>query len=147
MEPGANASEIYATLKYIRPGGGFVPNFDMFAKSDVNGENENPIYTFLKSRCDPPRKDFSPAKNYLYDPLHGDDIRWNFEKFLIDHQGNPVRRYDESLDPLTISSDIDFLLQKLRPGQTKQEEDDDVDDDIDIDDKNVIEEDISVIED
>jgi glutathione peroxidase len=48
QEPGANASEIYATLKYIRPGGGFVPNFDMFAKTDVNGKTENPIYTFLK---------------------------------------------------------------------------------------------------
>ena len=48
QEPGANASEIYATLKYIRPGDGFVPNFAMFAKTDVNGKSENPIYTFLK---------------------------------------------------------------------------------------------------
>jgi hypothetical protein len=50
QEPGANASEIYATLKYIRPGDGFVPNFPMFAKTDVNGKTENPIYTFLKVR-------------------------------------------------------------------------------------------------
>ena len=44
QEPGANASEI----KYVRPGDGFEPNFDMFAKTEVNGKTENPIYTFLK---------------------------------------------------------------------------------------------------
>ena len=48
QEPGANASEIYATIKYVRPGDGFEPNFDMFAKTEVNGKTENPIYTFLK---------------------------------------------------------------------------------------------------
>jgi len=31
-----------------RPGKGFVPNFPMFAKTDVNGKDQNPIYTFLK---------------------------------------------------------------------------------------------------
>lgn len=110
QEPGANASEIFATLKYIRPGDGFVPNFDMFAKSKVNGEGENPIYTFLKSRCDSPRKAFSSTTKLLYQPLHATDIRWNFEKILVDHKGNPIRRYAESLDPLEISKDIENLL-------------------------------------
>jgi glutathione peroxidase len=113
QEPGANASEIYAVLKYIRPGDGFVPNFDMFEKTDVNGANQNPIYTFLKSRCDPPRQEFSDTKKYYYEPFHGNDIRWNFEKFLIDPEGNPIRRYDESLDPMKIVPDIDNLLAKL----------------------------------
>ena len=36
QEPGANASEIYAVLKHVRPGDDFVPNFEMFAKSDVS---------------------------------------------------------------------------------------------------------------
>ena len=36
QEPGANASEIFAVLKHVRPGDGFVPNFEMFAKSDVS---------------------------------------------------------------------------------------------------------------
>ena len=36
QEPGANASEIFAVLKHVRPGDGFSPNFDMFAKSDVS---------------------------------------------------------------------------------------------------------------
>ena len=34
----------------FRPGDGFVPNFDMFEKTDVNGKNQNPIYTMLKVR-------------------------------------------------------------------------------------------------
>ena len=36
--------------------------------------------------------------------------RWNFEKFLLDHRGQPVRRYDEAMDPLDIAPDIDMLL-------------------------------------
>ena len=36
--------------------------------------------------------------------------RWNFEKFLLDHRGQPVRRYDESMDPLDIAPDIEALL-------------------------------------
>jgi len=113
QEPGANASEIYAVLKYIRPGDGFVPNFDMFAKTDVNGKNQNPIYTFLKNRCDPPRQEFSDTKKYYYEPFHGNDIRWNFEKFLVDHRGHPIRRYDESLDPMGIVPDIDIALRRV----------------------------------
>ena len=40
-------------------------------------------------------------------------LRWNFEKFLIDHRGQPVRRYDESLDPSEIVPDIDVLLDNI----------------------------------
>jgi len=90
-----------------------VPNFEMFAKSDVNGKNENPIYTFLKSRCPSVRKEFQAPYKLYYDPYHQDDIRWNFEKFLLDHRGQPVRRYDESLDPSEIVPDIDTLLDNL----------------------------------
>ena len=39
--------------------------------------------------------------------------RWNFEKFLLDHRGQPVRRYDESLDPSEIVPDIETLLDNL----------------------------------
>ena len=40
-------------------------------------------------------------------------IRWNFEKFLLDHNGQPVRRYDESLDPSQIIPDIESLLDNI----------------------------------
>lgn len=85
----------------------------MFAKSDVNGAKENPIYTFLKSRCPSVRKEFQASYKLYYEPYHQDDIRWNFEKFLVDPAGQPLRRYDESLDPLAIVPDIDVLLKRM----------------------------------
>ena len=35
-------------LKYVRPGGGFVPKFPVFGKVEVNGLNEEPLFTYLK---------------------------------------------------------------------------------------------------
>jgi len=93
----------------------------MFAKSDVNGKNENPIYTFLKNRCPSVRKEFQAPYKLYYDPYHQDDIRWNFEKFLLDHNGQPVRRYDESLDPSEIIPDIEALMDNIpRSGDNEE---------------------------
>ena len=47
QEPGTE-EEILNGVKNVRPGGGFVPNFQLFAKIEVNGENEHPLYTYLK---------------------------------------------------------------------------------------------------
>lgn len=40
--------EMLNILKYVRPGGGFVPKFPVFAKVEVNGLNEEPLFTYLK---------------------------------------------------------------------------------------------------
>ena len=48
QEPGANYKEIYNGLIFIRPGSGYLPNFPLFQKTQVNGKKEDPIYTFLK---------------------------------------------------------------------------------------------------
>ena len=37
-------------LQYVRPGGGFVPNFPLTKKCDVNGDKEHPLFTFVKVR-------------------------------------------------------------------------------------------------
>lgn len=50
QEPGDTATEILNTIKYVRPGNGYVPNFPMFAKVGVNGEDEHPLFTYLKVR-------------------------------------------------------------------------------------------------
>ena len=51
QEPGEN-SEILRGIRYVRPGRDFKPNFPIFAKTEVNGQNEHPLYTFLKvQRC------------------------------------------------------------------------------------------------
>lgn len=39
---------IVARCRYVRPGKGYVPNFQLFEKGDVNGEKEQKIFTFLK---------------------------------------------------------------------------------------------------
>jgi glutathione peroxidase len=48
QEPGANATEIFNGIQYVRPGNGFLPNFKLFQKIEVNGDKEEPLYTFLK---------------------------------------------------------------------------------------------------
>ncbi|GBC07507.1 hypothetical protein RclHR1_00750041 [Rhizophagus clarus] len=65
--------------------------FPLFAKIDVNGENESSIYKFLKSQ-------------------QSGDIKWNFEKFLIGKNGNVIKRYPSSVKPEDIASDIETAL-------------------------------------
>ena len=50
QEPAANKYELLNGLKYVRPGHGFEPIFALYEKRDVNGENEDEIYSFLKVR-------------------------------------------------------------------------------------------------
>ncbi len=70
--------------------------FPMFEKIDVNGENEHPIYTFLKKNV----PDTEPA-----------DIKWNFNKFLIGKDGKPLKRYDSKVKPMDIEGDIRSALK------------------------------------
>ena len=72
--------------------------FPRFAKIEVNGKNESPLYTYLKSQKD---------------GLDGSaKIRWNFTKFLINKKGNVVERYDSKIKPGDIESDIKKLLDE-----------------------------------
>ena len=72
--------------------------FPRFAKIEVNGQEESPLYTFLK------------AQKEGLDGLK--DIRWNFTKFLIDKKGEVVQRYDSKITPETIEPDIKKLLEE-----------------------------------
>ena len=69
--------------------------FDMFGKVDVNGSNTHPIYKYLKEQ----------EKGIITK-----DIKWNFTKFLIDREGNVVKRYSPTTSPLKIKDDIVKLL-------------------------------------
>ena len=69
--------------------------FPRFAKIDVNGENESPLYTYLKQQKG---------------GLLGSAIKWNFTKFLIDRQGNVVKRYAPMDSPESLEADIKALL-------------------------------------
>ncbi|WP_085833114.1 glutathione peroxidase [Clostridium merdae] len=69
--------------------------FPQFAKIEVNGPNEAPLYTYLKSQ----------QKGML-----GSNIKWNFTKFLVDKNGNVVARYAPTEKPENLEADIEKLL-------------------------------------
>ena len=110
--PGDN-DEIHAfcTAKYNT-------TFDQLNKIDVNGENEDPIFTLLKS--EQPKEVVKGFKNKLAmkaiykiskTRVKDSDISWNFTKFLVDKEGNVVKRYDPTFNPKDIESDIVELLK------------------------------------
>lgn len=110
QEPGSNGTEILECLRYVRPGNGFQPNFELTEKMNVNGPEENPIFTYLKKYCPSPWETFAPVHLLNYQGLSKHDVRWNFEKFLIDTEGRPVMRYSEKFLPEEIEEDIKQLL-------------------------------------
>lgn len=69
--------------------------FPQFKKINVNGEDEDPLYTFLKSEKS---------------GLLGKRIKWNFTKFLVDQNGNVIKRYESVTEPAKIEKDIVSLL-------------------------------------
>ncbi len=70
--------------------------FPMFAKIDVNGVHAHPLYEYLKKAA--------PGA------LGMKAIKWNFTKFLVDAQGNVVKRFEPNVEPADIAPDIEALL-------------------------------------
>lgn len=62
--------------------------FDMFEKINVNGPKTHPLWTYLKEE--------------IPDKKAGKTIKWNFTKFIIDQEGQPVERYSSATKPLTL---------------------------------------------
>ena len=71
--------------------------FDRFQKIEVNGENESPLYTYLKKE---------------EGGILVDKIKWNFTKFLVDKDGKVVKRFAPATKPEKIEKDIESLLGK-----------------------------------
>ncbi|MGD9886493.1 MAG: glutathione peroxidase [Bacilli bacterium] len=69
--------------------------FPLFSKIDVNGPKEDPLFTFLKK-----------AKKGIL----GESIKWNFTKFLINRQGEVVKRFAPTDTPEKIEEHIVKLL-------------------------------------
>lgn len=113
QEPGAN-SEILPGLKYVRPGNGYVPNFIMTQKTEVNGDDEEEMYTFLKATCPRPTPFVGQTARLFWSPIRSSDIQWNYEKFLIDGSGKPVKRYTPDHDPETLYDDMIKLINAAK---------------------------------
>lgn len=87
QEPGTDAEILeFATTKYDA-------TFPMFSKIEVNGGGACELYTWLKSQAG-----------------DGADISWNFEKFLLDREGNVVERYSPMTTPEDIAPRVAELL-------------------------------------
>jgi len=111
-----DGEEIINTLKYVRPGKGFVPKAVMFHKIDVNGSNEHELFTWLKQKLPIPQDEglklMGDQKYIIWTPIQRSDISWNFEKFLIDPQGIPVKRFSRTFPAIDIEPDIASLMKK-----------------------------------
>lgn len=114
QEPAANYTELYMGMAWVRPGMqrgyNFYPFFPLTKKLDVNGEKAHPIFNHLKRACPPPWEKFWPSASCLWEPKHGSDVRWNFEKWLISSDGQPFRRYHSYTEPYNLEQDINYLL-------------------------------------
>ena len=76
--------------------GRFGVTFRQFAKINVNGEDESPLYAYLKSQKG---------------GVLGSNIKWNFTKFLVDRDGHVVERYAPTVTPESIENRIKELLK------------------------------------
>lgn len=93
-------------------------NFPMFAKIDVNGENETELFKFLKEQQG--FKGFGEGKtaDFMKDfvaKAHPDytetsDIKWNFTKFLVDREGNVVDRFEPTVDMAEVDKKVAEIL-------------------------------------
>ncbi len=89
QEPGSNA-EIQEFCRTV-----YGVDFPMFAKLDVKGPDQHPLYRALTAAQ--PKREVSPA---VKDPKPPEgDVRWNFEKFLVSRDGEVVRRFDPDVTP------------------------------------------------
>ena len=67
-------------------------SFPLFEKIEVRDENKHPLFA------------------YLTEQAGGNDIKWNFTKFLIDRDGQVVKRFESPIAPLEIEPEIQALL-------------------------------------
>lgn len=88
-------------------------SFDQFTKIEVNGENESPLYTFLKNAIG--EDTIEGMKNKMAMKAvekisktckNANDIKWNFTKYLVDKEGNVVGRYSPTYKPEDMEKDI-----------------------------------------
>jgi glutathione peroxidase len=111
--PGSNEEiHTFCTLNYNI-------KFAQLSKIDVNGSNASPLFTYLKSKqgfkgFDPNHKIGKILIDHLSkinpDYAKDDDIKWNFTKFLVDKEGNVVKRFEPTTDISVVEAEIKSLI-------------------------------------
>lgn len=91
QEPGSNSDiQSFCSLTYG-------VSFPVLGKVDVNGDKAAPVYQWLKAEA--------PGL------LGTEMIKWNFTKFLVNKQGQVIKRYAPNTEPKEIASDIEAALK------------------------------------
>lgn len=95
----------------------FGTSFKTFAKIDVNGKNVEPLFEFLKKEVSEEIKNkdantFKEKLGKLGNIILGNDIKWNFTKFLIDKNGKVIKRFSPVVTPEEIIPHIENLFEK-----------------------------------
>lgn len=103
QEPGTH-EEI---LNFVEKNFGAKDKFTWFEKGHVNGKDTREVYSFLKQKLSSEDGDGTA------------DIRWNFAKFLVDHEGTPFKRYGPKTNPEDMTADIEELLAKKEAADMK----------------------------
>ena len=101
----------FCTLKYNT-------QFPQMKKSDVNGENELPLYTYLKSQKGFEGFGKGPTalmmagvlKKFDKDYKNNPNIKWNFTKFVVDREGNVVARFEPTADMKKVEECVAGLI-------------------------------------
>ena len=91
-------------------------SFDQFTKIDVNGENESPLYTFLKNEIADDtiegiknKMAMKAVEKISKTAKEKKDIKWNFTKFLVDREGNVIGRFSPTYKP----EDMEEMIKKV----------------------------------
>ena len=105
-----NQAHEFCTFKYKT-------QFDQLKKIDVNGENQDPLWAYLKEQkgfegFDLKGKILIPIVKKM-DPNYktSSDIKWNFTKFLVDREGNVVERFESTVAPEKIENKVKELIE------------------------------------
>ena len=97
-------------------------HFPQFDKIDVNGDNAHPLFSYLKSKQAFGGFDLNERLGKLLDDMmrkkdpefdKNPDIKWNFTKFLIDRQGNVIKRFE----PTDKMADVEMEIAKALNNQ------------------------------
>lgn len=98
----------------------FSTRFPRFKKIEVNGKDEQPLYTFLKSKKGfagfDPAHPLTKILDSMFSKADPDytkkpDVKWNFTKFLVDKEGNVVSRFEPTATQEVLAPAIEALLK------------------------------------
>jgi glutathione peroxidase len=113
QEPGTN-DEISSFCRI-----NFGVTFPLFSKIDVRGETADPLFKALTEEAhfngfemnkEMGRKIYNVVKEHYPDSLEGNEVKWNFTKFLIGRDGTVISRFEPTVTPEELDPDIEAAI-------------------------------------